>query len=227
MSSSQFAIQVYNVLLVIHILAGLAAVLSLFVAVFTKLIQNRHNLHLISGKIFSIGMTTVFVTTILLTMIKPNLFLLVIGIFSFYMTFHGWRVAVNRKGIAGFWDKRGAEIMLLTSLVMGVVGGYQLFEQQDSGLILLVFGSIGGYLALQNLHDFRAGRLRGKERISSHIGSMMGAGIAAITAALVTNVQTDPVWMAWIAPTLVITPFIFLAIRRHRRGQLPKPVRPA
>lgn len=224
---SELATQVYSVLLFTHIVAGIAAVLSLFVAVYSKLVQNRHSLHLISGRIFTIGMSLVFITTVPLTIIKPNLFLLAIGIFSFYMTFHGWRVAVNRKGIAGFWDKRGAEIMLLTSLVMGTVGGYQLFEQEDSGLMLLVFGSIGGYLALQNLLDFRAGRLRGKERISSHIGSMMGAGIAAITAALVTNVQTDPVWMAWMAPTLVITPFIFLAIRRHRRGQLPKPVRPA
>lgn len=225
LSSSQFAIQVYNVLLVIHIVAGVAALLSLFVAVYSKLIQNRHSLHLLSGRVFAIGMTAVFITTIPLTILRPNLFLLVIGIFSFYMTFHGWRMAVNRKGAPGFWDLRGAEIMMLTSVVMIGIGLYQIYHNNDSGIMLTVFGGIGGYLAVENLLAFRKGTLKGKERISSHLGSMMGAGIAAITAALVTNVQTDPVWLAWIAPTLLITPVIIYAQRRHRSGRLPKPVR--
>lgn len=214
---------IYSVLLFIHILAGIAAVLSLFVAVFTKLIQNRHNLHLISGKIFAIGMTVVFITTIPLTFIKPNLFLLVIGIFSFYMTFHGWRMAVNRKGAPGFWDKRGTEIMIATAAVMIGIGSYQIFGGDQNGIILLVFGGIGGYLAFENMLAFKKGVFKGKERISSHIGSMMGASIAAITAALVTNVQTEPVWLAWVAPTLVIAPLIIYTQRRHFSGKLPKP----
>jgi|TARA_B100000929_G_scaffold281854_1_gene261253 hypothetical protein len=38
---------------------------------------------------------------------------------------------------------------------------------------------------------------------------MMAGTIATVTAVLVVNVATDPVWIAWIAPTVVITPFIF------------------
>lgn len=216
---------IYSILLFIHVVAGILAVLSLFVAVFTKLIQNRHRLHILSGRVFAIGMTTVFVTTIPLTMIKPNLFLLVIGIFSFYMTFHGWRMAVNRKGAPGFWDKRGTEIMIATAALMIGIGGYQLLGGNQNGIILLVFGGIGGYLAFENLLAFNKGTFKGKERISSHIGSMMGASIAAITAALVTNVQTEPVWLAWVAPTLIITPLIIYTLRKHRGGKLPKPIK--
>ncbi len=43
---------------------------------------------------------------------------------------------------------------------------------------------------------------------------MMGASIAAATAFLVVNIQTNPVWITWIAPTVVITPLIIYLNRR-------------
>lgn len=212
----------YAGILAVHILAGVAALLSLFVAIYSKLIRNRHRLHVISGRIFTIGMTVVFFTTVPLTILRPNIFLLVIGIFSFYLTFHGWRTAVNRKGVPGFWDKRGAEIMLATSFFMILSGFYRLYEGDGHGVTLSFLGSIGGFLALSNLLRFREGPMKGKERISSHIGFMMGAGIAAITAAAVTNQVTEPVWLGWIAPTLLLMPLIAYARRRHEKGLLPK-----
>jgi len=45
--------------------------------------------------------------------------------------------------------------------------------------------------------------------IARHLTNMMAGTIATVTAVLVVNVATDPVWIAWIAPTVVITPFIF------------------
>ena len=42
--------------------------------------------------------------------------------------------------------------------------------------------------------------------LSIHI---IGGTIATVTAVLVVNVNTNPVWIAWLAPTVVITPLIF------------------
>jgi len=40
---------------------------------------------------------------------------------------------------------------------------------------------------------------------------ILGGSIALLSAAiaLVTNVTTEPIWVAWLAPTVVITPVIF------------------
>ena len=38
---------------------------------------------------------------------------------------------------------------------------------------------------------------------------IIGGTIATVTAVLVVNVNTNPVWIAWLAPTVVITPLIF------------------
>ena len=49
----------------------------------------------------------------------------------------------------------------------------------------------------------------GTERISRHLTNMMGDTIAVITAVLVVNADIEPVWIWWVLPTVVITPFIF------------------
>jgi len=204
----------YLPILIIHIIAGFAALFSSGVAVFTKLVRDNHRVHTISGNVFCCSMTAVFLTAVPLTIIRPNLFLFVIAVFSFYLTFNGWRMALNRSGYARLPDRIGAWIMIATAVAMVAVGGYYQFQGNGFGIVLLVFGFIGGLLAFENLRRFARGKIKGKERISSHQGSMIGATIAAITAFLVTNITTDPVWIAWIAPTVLLTPLIIYNNRR-------------
>ncbi|AXJ00490.1 hypothetical protein CYPRO_1227 [Cyclonatronum proteinivorum] len=204
----------YSPILVIHIIAGFLALGSSFVAVYTKLVTDRHQLHLYSGRLFCWAMTIVFVTSIALTLLKPNLFLFVIAIFSYYLTFHGWRLALNRKGEAKFWDKTAAWVMIATSIVMIGTGGWFQLQGNGFGPVLVLFGLIGGLTAGQNLREFAAGPVKGKDRISGHLGAMLGATIAAITAFVVTNIQSDPAWIAWIAPTIIITPLIVYSKRK-------------
>ena len=46
------------------------------------------------------------------------------------------------------------------------------------------------------------------ERIAKHLTNMMGGTIAVVTAVLVVNPPTDPEWVWWILPTVLITPVI-------------------
>jgi hypothetical protein len=47
---------------------------------------------------------------------------------------------------------------------------------------------------------------------------MLAGTIATLTAALVTNVSTDPVWIAWLLPTVLITLVIIYWNRRTLKG---------
>lgn len=204
----------YTILLYIHIIAGFSTLISAIVAIFTKVFDISHRIHLLSGRVFFFGMAFVFVTTLALVLLKPNHFLLLIGIFSFYMAFSGWRAAKNRKGIAGIPEYAATSIMTLAGLIMLGIGVFNLIHNNSNGIILLVFGGVGCALAYSSYRGYQSGRLKGKERIGHHLGMMMGATIAALTAFLVTNFQTNPVWILWIAPTAVITPLIFMMSNR-------------
>ncbi len=206
----------YSTLLTIHIIGGFAALFASFVAIWTKTVGGSHKVHIYSGNTFVIGMTTVFLTTIPMTIIRPNLFLLLIGIFSFYMMFTGWRLAVNRKGTPGWQEKTSSLLMGITSVIMIVIGIISMINGSDFGVILIVFGGLGGFFALGELSRIREGGSTGKDRIRGHLGMMMGATIAAITAFLVTNITTDPAWIAWLAPTAIITPLIIVMSRKYR-----------
>lgn len=209
----------YQILLSIHIISGTIALIGAIVAITTKVYKGSHQLHIIGGNAFFYGMALVFLTTIVLTILKPNLFLFLIGIFSFYLAFSGWRMAVNRSGDAGKVEYIAIAIMLLASLLM-IIWGFHLIGNGGNGLPLIVFGFLGGILALVSLKRYRQGSLKGKTRISAHLGHMLGATIATITAVLVVNIQTDPVWIAWIAPTIIITPLIVWLSRRVESGKL-------
>src|SRR5437868_6301786 len=77
--------------------------------------QHRHRL---CGRFFFYGMTGIFITAIPLSIIKSNLFLFLIAIFSYYLAFSGWRYAKNRSGLASRLDWSVCIVMLITSLIM-------------------------------------------------------------------------------------------------------------
>lgn len=206
---------IYTFLLVIHITAGFAALIGAAGAVTTKTLIANHGWHLRFGRSFFYGMVGVFLTTLPMTIIRPNLFLFLIGIFSFYLAWSGWRMAVNRTGVAQGRDLMAILIMGCAAFMMIGWGGWIFTNGDGNGVTLIVFGAIGGVFALRDIRRYTQGPVKDKERISAHLTAMMGATIAAVTAFLVVNIQTDPVWIAWIAPTVAITPFIFYLNRNY------------
>lgn len=210
----------YNILLTVHIIAGSLALLGAIIAIYTKIVNGSHQWHIYGGLSFFYGMLFVFLTTVPMTFLKPNLFLFLIGIFSFYFAFMGWRMAVNRTGNAGVPEYAAIIIMAITAAVMTVWGGNLLWNDNGNGVTLIIFGAIGGIFAISSYRRYQTGPIKGKERIGSHLGNMLGATIAAVTAVLVVNVDTEPVWLVWIAPTIVITPLIFWMTNRVQKGKL-------
>lgn len=96
--------RVYQAILIVHIAAGFASLSTAAVAIASKSLNLSHRVHVRSGRVYSWGMATIFVTAVLMAMIRPNGFLLLIAIFSFYMAMSGWRLAKNRKGTPESFD---------------------------------------------------------------------------------------------------------------------------
>ncbi len=205
------------VLLSIHIGAGSIALLAAAVALVTAKGRPRH---VLAGRVYAAGMTAVFLTAVPLAMLGADLFLLLIAFFSFYMVFSGWRFARNRRGRPHPVDWAATAVMGLAGLGMGTYAVVLGLQGNSQGITLVVFGFIALALGLADARYHRAQPARYVRRISRHLTNMMGGTIATVTAVLVVNVDTNPVWVTWILPTVAMTPLIvWWNVRLARRGR--------
>ncbi|MDO8905815.1 hypothetical protein [Hydrogenophaga sp.] len=189
-----------------HILAGVTALGAAGAALVTVKGAAWHRR---AGLIYVLAMLLVTLTTLALVLMRPNLFLFVIGIFSFYLVFTGWRAAAQRDGRPRLCDHLAGATMALTGVAMLAKGALQLFATGGAQpVILLVFGSIGLSLALSDWRDWLRGPITGKARVARHLTRMLAGTIATITAAVVVNLSFLPPLIVWLGPTVLITPLI-------------------
>ncbi|MFK7799993.1 MAG: hypothetical protein AB8G95_00040 [Anaerolineae bacterium] len=211
----------YGTLLTFHILGGGLALVSAVVAILSKVINSDHRWHVYSGRIYHYGMVVVFVTAFPMAILKPNLFLFLISIFSYYFVFTGWRTALNRKGTPHWIDWGVMGLMGVTSAGMLVYGIYLLIIGVGEGVTILVFGAIGAAQVWQDFQIIRRGGVKGRERIVMHLGKMMGGTIATVTAFVVVNISFQPAFVVWLAPTVLITPIImWMSIQIRKKGRI-------
>ncbi len=206
-----------TVLLAIHISAGSLALLTAAVAVLTP---KGEKWHILSGRVYAIAMALVFLTAVPLALLGASIFLLLIAFFSFYLVFAGWRFARNRRGAPHAIDWAATAILLTTGLGMGVYAGILAGSGDFQWVTLTIFAGIALALGVADGLYHRLHRATGGRRISRHLTNMLAGTIATITAVLVVNVETNPPWIAWILPTVIITPFItwwnFRVARQYR-----------
>ena len=160
------------------------------------------------GKFTFWGMVGVFLTAIPLAIFKLNVFLLLIAIFPFYLAFAGMRFAVNRKGITKLIDWITVNLMCFSGIAMLILGLKYYFNDNTQFVTLLIFGSIALFLSYNDYVSFTKRNAVGKHRIVRHLTNMLAGTIAVITAFLVTNFRTEPEWILWVLPTILITPII-------------------
>ena len=192
-------------LLMVHISAGSLALLTATIALFSAKGQKWHVLW---GRLYTIAMALVFATAVPLAILGSNIFLLLIAFFSFYLVFAGWRFARNRRGMPHAVDWTAAAIMLTTGLGMGVYAGILAGSGDSQWVTMAVFAAIAVSLGLADSLYHRLGRAAAGRRLARHLTNMLAGVIATITAVLVVNVATNPPWIAWILPTVVVTPLI-------------------
>ena len=201
--------------LLVHIAAGAAALAAAAIALSTA--KGRVH-HIRAGRVYAAAMAVVCVTALPLAVLGADVVLLLVAVFSFYLVFAGWRFARNTSGRPRPVDWAAAVIMGLTGFGMWGYGVALLSRGDSQWVTMAVFGFIAVALGAVDLRHHRASPPPARQRIARHLTNMLAGTIATVTAAVVVNVATRPAWLAWLLPTLVITPVIVWWNRRVIRG---------
>lgn len=218
----------YTVFIVPHAISGAIALITGIIAVITKIADVKHQWHVWSGRVFFWAMVSITATAIGLVIVRPNLFMFFIALFSFYHTWSGWRYAKNRKGIPSQLDTAVVWLALLTFIGMVGWSVYTMFVLEESAAIVAtIFGIIGIVNANGARKILGNQEAKGKKRIAEHLGMMMGGFIATITAFGVINAPRmgigydTPAYNAvWLLPTATFVPIIFIWTNKIMGGKI-------
>lgn len=199
-----------DALLLTHVASGVVALLTALVAISNSKGSGNHRK---VGTVFFWAMLAVGLTAIPVTFIRPNAFLFAIAIFSFYMALAGYRRGKTKFSPTNL-DRYAAFLMLVTSLGMIGYGIFLALNVSTIGWALVAFGGIGLNFSIDDIRELNK-KLEHHEKVMRHLQHMLGGTIATITAVLVQQV-TPLIPSAlgqtalWLAPTLIITPLIFI-----------------
>lgn len=181
--------------------------LGLITGMISLLVKKGSAIHKKSGKVFSFSM--IFSSLISLVVARmpnhENQFLFLIGIFTIYLVLSGNRALTlksKKKLKADYIDKSISGIMLLTSVVMIVFGIINLIENSKFAVLYIFFGALGAFLSMRDFQTFKTFTKDKSVWIKSHIGRMVGALIASITAFLVAGLHIGTT-LVWITPTIL------------------------
>lgn len=201
-----------RILVVLHIVSGAVALLAMIGAFCTT---KGGRWHRQMGKCYTVAMAIALTLAAVVSLLTANMFLLLIGFFSGYFVYTGWRLTQVRDGTRNSVDRLTSTLMLCGSIIMVAYGLYLFTRGESLGLALGVFGIFALIPAWQ---DYRGSQWPvGKDRIVLHLNRMGGASIATVTAAFVVSIQTNPVYIAWLLPTIVGAPLIAYWSKRVMR----------
>lgn len=194
----------------VHIGAGAFALVSGALAL---LVKKGSVLHKRVGVVFFVSMLLCGTASLVLAFMSDKDFLLVVGVFSLYLTLAGFNaLRVLRSSAA-----RVSGQLLSATMALGVAGfivlGIDSLQQSNTtgGVVLLVFAALAGFLVWQDYQFFRFNRYN---PLTLHIGRMVGAWIAAFSAFLVVNGTLQPPLLNWLLPTAIGVPVIVFWIRK-------------
>lgn len=219
----------HTFLLILHVAGGMVGLLS---GLFNIANRKGGKVHKLIGKIYVTGMFTATLSGTVLAAFGVNHFLFLIGIFSFYLAFSGYRSLqhrlINGLIIYPLVDKLFAGITAVFGFLMLVAGILQPTGISSTAApILMVFGTICLVFSLGDLSLFIGIRkIKDQQHrwFFNHIGRMMGSYISAVTAFLVVNLdKLLPPLMIWLGPTIIgsalITGFTTYYKRKFASGK--------
>ena len=208
--------EIGSISLLVHITSG---TIALIVAILAIVLKKGTIFHRRLGRAYICAMSLVFISALHLSFIAVpiNWFLFGIAIFSYYLAFTGFRAGKERKNLPSTIDWITTCVMLFSTVFMLVLGVQLLWNQNNLGVVLIIFGAVGGLLSVQDIMQFRKGKIQGKERILRHLTRILASFIAVVTAVLVVNGAklAIPDLVNWLAPSVLITPLIIYMARSY------------
>lgn len=219
---------VFAALRVVHITGGTFA---LILGPLAMAATRRGRWHHIWGRAYVAAMGLVGVTAVPLALRGGNQFLFLIALFSFYLAWSGWRVMRRAKAarqsnapmppLHRVAEGIAPVTMISVVLILVTTGVQALQKGATFGAVWVVFGSVGGILALLELRDLLVLPKRNNTRfLAGHIARTLAAYTAALTAFSAVNLRGVGPLIVWLWPTAVMVPLTLLTIRRHQKSQI-------
>lgn len=213
-------------LIILHVVAGATTLISGLIAAFVG--KKGGKLHRQVGSVFYWAMFGVFITALLIiSLVRFSAFLMVIAVFSWYMTFSGVRVLKLKKTLKPLTiDWAAAIITMAFGLFSFGMGIHYLLKTDWSsvlGYLCMFFGFFTTQTGWQNFKGYRT--LHKAEKMGwwfAHMNSMCGALIASITAFAVQNgeifkLPNEMMWLPWVLPAIVGLPLVSYWATKYRR----------
>jgi len=209
----------FQFFLIIHIISGFTALFSAPVAM---LVKKGSSLHRLWGKIYFWGMTLVFVTSIILSIIKLNLFLGIVGVFSYYFVVMGYR-SIYRRNVNSWKDVSFIDwVISITGAVFNLgllILGVLILRSNPwhaLGITAVVLSALGLLTVIQELVRYNIEGYNRKNWMYNHMTGMIGGYIATVSAFSVVNFTFLPGVVQWLWPTAVGVPLMLFWIRSYK-----------
>ena len=212
---------IFKIFLILHIAGGSIGLLTGTINLIRRKGDKNHKR---VGKIFAYSMLTAGFSSFALSVIHPNYFLFMIGVFTIYLVGTGYRY-VYLKMLGG--DQRPAFLdwaitlaMLLAGLLFIGLGLRNVLTQNSFGIVFIVFGALGLRFVKTDYDNYK-GSFKDKDYwLLAHLQRMTGGYIAAITAFLVVNAKYSPIALpsvlVWLLPTAILTPLIISWSKKYK-----------
>jgi uncharacterized membrane protein len=205
----------FNIVLVLHIISG---TIGLLLGTYVLIRKKGDKVHKLLGKIFAIAMIMTGLSAFALSYIHPDFFLFIVGVFTIYLTFTGYRM-IYLKNILK--DQKPILVDYFVSFLMLVACGFfiylgikNLLMGNNFGIVLVLFGSVSLRMCYLDYKLF-TNKINDKMYwLKNHIGRMTGAYIAALTAFIVVNDTFIPPILGWSLPGIIGTIFISRTIKK-------------
>lgn len=198
--------EIFKILLFLHIAGGFTSLLLGLYILFSKKGDKKHKR---IGSIYFYAMLTSAMVALPMSYLHPNYFLFIIGVFTSYMLLTGKLYLQKKKNDT---IKITDWILTITMFLFGSgfigFGIYNLINNNSFGTVFIVFGAVSMLFVYQDYTNFT-----GKSKIknfwlTTHIQRMVGSYIASVTAFIVVNNTFLNSILAWLLPTFILVPLI-------------------
>jgi fluoride ion exporter CrcB/FEX len=209
-------------LLYLHAFAG---TLALVIAPLAMLASKGSDAHRRWGKVFFYAMSVVVVTAIIAGIVRPNILMALVTLFSFHMLASGYRALYLKRLHEGQrmqrWDfiLQGSAAVINGALFLWGLINLTMGRRDSASIIFFVFGSVGLFMVWRNVHQFYKRSVDKREWLYMHMTGFLGGYIATVSAFSAVNLHMiQPIWLQWLWPTIIGSPLIAYWISYYRKG---------
>jgi hypothetical protein len=205
--------ELFKFLLILHIAGG---AISLFTGFIVMLLKKGSKIHTRIGTIYFYSLLLAAIVSFPMSYLHSSIFLFIVGVFTTYMLLTGKSyLSKNLNDHIRVTDWVLAATMLVFGLGFLGIGCYNVFKGIYFGVVMIVFGGISIFFVIQDWINFTGKASIKNYWLTTHLQRMVGSYIASATAFIVVNNHIVPGVVAWLLPTIILSPLIAVWTRRY------------